>query len=257
MAQIIDFKKYSSIHIGPKVKVKIIDEVGDYSKYTIIGRGNNILVSSNPPSLAMLGDEFSYIIQKQNKLIVGASTLSSRLLSYCKKNNIASFELLAKLPGNIGGLIKMNAGLKQWEISNNLISVKTCKGVFLKDQLGFSYRHSCIDDIMYEIIFDINYGFDKEQLKIFNRMRENQPKLPSAGSCFKNPKEYSAGYLLENVGLRGYSLGGMAFSSQHANFLVNIGGGTFDEAIKLINIAKQEVLDKYKIKLLEEIIILH
>ena len=98
MTQTIDFKKYTSIHIGPKVKVEVIDEVGNYSKYKIIGRGNNLLVSNNPPPLAILGDNFNYIIQKNGKLIVGAATSSGRVLSYCKKNNIAHFELLAKLP---------------------------------------------------------------------------------------------------------------------------------------------------------------
>ena len=87
-------------------------------------------------------------------------------------------------------------------------------------------------------------------------MRDNQPNLPSAGSCFKNPKEHSAGYLLQNVGLKGYSIGGMAFSSLHANFLVNIGDGTYDEAIKLIKLAKSKVLQKYNIKLETEIVIL-
>ena len=87
-------------------------------------------------------------------------------------------------------------------------------------------------------------------------MRNNQPNLPSAGSCFKNPKEHSAGYLLDKVGLKGYTVGGMAFSSIHANFLVNMGGGTFDEAIKLIDIAKQKVKDEFNIELELEIIIL-
>jgi UDP-N-acetylmuramate dehydrogenase len=156
----------------------------------------------------------------------------------------------------MGGLVKMNAGLKQWEITDHLVSIKTATGVILKEDLDISYRHTNINQIVYETVFDIQSGFDKEQLKLFNQMRQNQPKLPSAGSCFKNPKEHSAGYLLESVGLRGCNIGGMAFSSQHANFLVNLGSGTFDEAIKLITIAKQRVFDKYNIRLLEEIIIL-
>ena len=95
-----------------------------------------------------------------------------------------------------------------------------------------------------------------ENQKMFTQMRDNQPNLPSAGSCFKNPKEHSAGYLIEKVGLKGYAIGGMAFSSIHANFLVNTGEGTFDEAVKLINLAKQKVKEEFGIELEEEIVII-
>ncbi len=277
MTKTIDFKKHTSIHIGGKHQVKVINEIGNFPKYTIIGRGNNILISNNPPLLAILGDKFDYILQKGNKLIVGASTSSGKLLSFCRKHNIANFELLAKLPGNIGGLVKMNAGLKQWEIFNHLSSIKTQNGVLLKEDIPHTYRDTDIKGIIYEVTFNVDKGFDKEQQNMFIQMRDNQPSLPSAGSCFKNPKvamksyknednsdyevnfpqkEYSAGYLIEKVGLKGYGLGGMAFSSIHANFLVNRGGGTYDEALKLINLAKQKVQEEFSINLEEEIIIL-
>ena len=256
MEKIIDFKKYTSIHIGGKHKVKVINNIGTYSTYKIIGRGNNILLSHTPPPLAILGDRFDYIMQKGDKLIVGASTSSGKLLTYCKKNDIANFEFLAKLPGNIGGLTKMNAGLKQWEIFNYIDSIKTQDGIIAKKDIDYSYRHTKIDGIIYEITFTISKGYDKEQQKLFKQMRDNQPHLPSAGSCFKNPQGYSAGYLIEKVGLKGYILGDMEFSSVHANFLINRGKGTFEEAIKLINLAKNRVKKEFKIELEEEIIII-
>ena len=252
----IDFKKFTSIHIGGKHKVKIINDIEEYKTLTIIGRGNNLLISSTPPKLAILGDEFDYIIQKNNKLIVGAATSSGKLLTYCKKHNIANFELLAKLPGNIGGLTKMNAGLKEWEIFNHIISIKTHEGEIKKDNINFTYRHTNINGIIFEVTFDIQKGFRQSKQDMFVKMRDNQPNLPSAGSCFKNPKKHSAGYLIEKVGLKGYTIGGMAFSSVHSNFLVNLGCGTFDEAIKLIKLAKQKVKDEFNINLEEEIIIL-
>lgn len=256
MTKTIDFQKYSSIHIGGEHEVKVIDNIGDYSVYKIIGRGNNLLISNMPPPLAVLGSRFDYIIEQDDKLIVGAATSSGKLLTYCKKNDIAHFELLAKLPGNMGGLAKMNAGLKEWEIFNSLYSIKTQDGEILKKEIPHSYRETKIDGIIYEITFIKEKGYDKGLQKMFNSMRENQPHLPSAGSCFKNPKEKSAGYLIEQVGLKGHQIGGMAFSFQHANFLVNMGEGTFDEAIKLINLAKQKVKEKFAIELELEIEIL-
>ena len=256
MLKTIDFKKYTSIHIGSEQSVKVIQEIGHYSEYQIIGRGNNILISNTPPPLATLGEEFDYIIQKGDKLIVGAATSSGKLLTYCRKNDIAHFELLAKLPGNMGGLVKMNAGLKEWEIFNHLYSIKTQDGEILKKDIPHSYRETKIDGIIYEITFVIEKGYDKELQKMFNQMRDNQPNLPSAGSCFKNPKDNSAGYLIEQVGLKGYQIGGMAFSSQHANFLVNMGDGTFEDATKLINLAKEKVKKQFNIELELEIVII-
>ena len=256
MIKTIDFQKYTSIHIGPISDVKVINKIESLKDYIIIGRGNNLLISPTPPKLAILGEEFDYIVQEDNKLRVGAATTSGKLLSYCKKNNIAHFELLAKLPGNMGGLVKMNAGLKEWEIFNYLYSITTENGTFLKEDIPHSYRDTHINGIIYEIVFNIEYGYDKELQQMFNKMRDNQPNSPSAGSCFKNPKGHSAGYLIEQVGLKGYKIGSMSFSSQHANFLVNLGGGTFDEAIKLIKLAKEKVKEHFDIDLEEEIIIL-
>jgi UDP-N-acetylmuramate dehydrogenase len=253
--KIIDFKKYSSIHIGGKHKVKIINAIDNFKKYKIIGRGNNILVSNNPPPLAVLGDEFDYIMQKNGQLIVGAATSSGKLLTYCKKHNIANFELMAKLPGNIGGLVKMNAGLKEWEIFKYIISIKTQDGDILKENITHSYRDTKIDGIIYEATFKITKGFRQTKQDMFIQMRNNQPNLPSAGSCFKNPEKYSAGYLIEHIGLKGHIIGNMSFSSVHANFLVNLGGGTYDEAIKLINLAKKRVKDEFHIDLELEIVI--
>ncbi len=252
----INFKKYSSINIGEEYEVKVINEIQEYKGYYIIGRGNNILISNNPPPLAILSDNFDYIFKKNGKLIVGAATSSGKLLTYCKKHNIANFEFLAKLPGNIGGLTKMNAGLKEWEIFNQINSIKTSNGIIKKENIIYSYRKAEIDTIIFEVIFNIENGFDIKKQKSFVEMRDNQPNMPSAGSCFKNPKEYSAGYLIEQVGLKGYSIGDMSFSKIHANFLVNTNNGTFNEAIKLINLAKEKVKKQFNIELELEIITL-
>ncbi len=253
--KIIDFKRYSSIKIGPKTQVLIINEIGDYSDYQIIGKANNLLVSNSHPKFAILGETFDYIKQEKDKLYVGCATTSGKLLTYVRKNNIANLEFLAKLPGNLGGLVKMNAGLKSWEIFNNIDKIKTKDGYIKKDDINYSYRHTQLDTIVYEVVFNIESGFSKEKLKEFNKMRENQPSLASAGSCFKNPKGDFAGRLIQEVGLKGFKKGDMSFSEVHANFLVNHGAGTFEDAIYLMNEAKRRIKEKFNIDLEEEIVI--
>lgn len=251
----IDFSKYSSIKIGPISEVLVINEIGEYNDYQIIGRGNNVLISNNHPKFAVLGDEFNYIEQKDDLLYVGCATTSGKLLTYTRNNDIAHLEFLAKLPGNMGGLTKMNAGLKTWEVFNHVHSIKTKDGYIKAEDIDFTYRHTQIDTIIYEVVFYIEKGFDKEELKKFNKMRDNQPHMPSAGSCFVNPKGDFAGRLIQEVGLKGVKIGNMGFSNEHANFLVNYGNGTFEEAMEAINIAKSKVKEKFNIELKLEILV--
>jgi len=254
--KIIDFKRYSSIKIGPQKEVLVINEIGDYKDYQIIGRANNLLISPNcEKKFAILGDEFDYIRKEGSLLYVGCATTSGKLLTYTRKNDIKNLEFLAKLPGNLGGLVKMNAGLKSWEVFNYIHSIKTKDGYIKKENIDFSYRETKIDTIIYEVVFNLEYGFSNEMLKEFTRMRDNQPHIASAGSCFKNPKGDFAGRLIEAVGLKGIKKGDMSFSEQHANFLVNYGTGSFEDALYLIELAKEKIKEEFNIDIKEEIII--
>lgn len=248
----INLATFTSIKIGPIVEAQVIRKPLHVDAF-LLGGGNNLLVSPNPPKMAILGKEFDFIHVEKNSLHVGAATPSGKILSYAKKHDIANFELMQKLPGTLGGMIKMNAGLKEWEIFNHLIAIKTESGWIKKENIEYGYRHTNIKETIYEASFEIHKGFDISLLEIFKQMRDNQPKSPSAGSCFKNPPNNFAGKLLDEAGLKGFKLGDMAFSKTHANFLINLGKGTFEEAIKLIELAQKKVLEKSSIELELEI----
>ena len=253
----INFAKYSSIKIGSIIEVEIIDDIKQIEKSkVIIGGANNLLISDTPPPLCMLSKEFDYIKIVDDRLVIGGAVKSSKIFNYCKRNDIAGFEFLGKLPGKLGGLVKMNAGLKSYEIFNDLISIKTYNGNIFKENIDYGYRKCNIDDMIYEASFQLQYGFDMSIAKQCDDMRANQPNMkefPSAGSAFKNPKDDYAGRLIEAVGLKGFQKGGAMFSTIHANFLVNMGNASFDDAIFLINEAKKRVKDEFKIELQEEI----
>lgn len=253
----IDFSKYSSIKVGGIVEVALLEDCTEpYQNHTIIGACNNVLMGLQPPPLLKISKIYDFIRIEDGTFTIGAATPSGKIASFCKKNNIADFEFLSHLPGTLGGLVFMNAGLKEYEIFNNLISITTCEGVFLKKEIVYGYRYTDIKSPILEATFALSYGFSKEKLEMFKKMRQNQPKTPSAGSCFKNPKGDFAGRLIEAVGLKGLKIGGMEFSSQHANFLVNVGNGTFDEAIYLIQEAQKRVYDTFGIWLECEIAVL-
>ncbi len=250
----IDFKRYSSIKIGPKAYVWMIEREDEVDKdFFIIGGANNLLISDNHPPFAMLSKKFRYIEIKGDKLFVGAATPGGVLYSFCKKNDIGGFEFLQRLPGTIGGMVKMNAGLKEYEIFNNLLAVKLKGGYVSKSEIDFGYRYCAIDEMIFEAVFEIERGFSQKMAEFFKNMRSNQPKEPSAGSCFKNPKGDYAGRLIEAVGLKGKRIGDAAFSDIHANFLVNLKNASFNDAISLIKEAEYRVFEKFGIRLEREI----
>ncbi len=222
----------------------------------IIGTANNLLVSDAPPPLFVLGKCFSGIRIDGERLTIGAATKSAQIDSFCKREDIGGFEYLSKLPGTLGGLIAMNAGMKEDEIFNLLLEVDTPHGQLHKDEIPHGYRYAKINDVIYSATFQIVKGYDYSKRENFDKMRQNQPKQPSAGSFFKNPPGDFAGRLIESVGLKGERRGDAAWSEVHANFLVNLGNATFEEAMELVQEAKRRVYETYGINLENEVQIL-
>ncbi len=253
----IDFSKYSSIKIGQPTQVLMLEK-GDVipeDRY-LIGGANNLLVSPTPPPLMMLSKDFATIRQQENMLTIGAAMPTGRIVSYAKKHNIAGFEFCSKLPGTLGGMLAMNAGVKEYEIFNILHSVMINGKWLLAEEIEHGYRFAKLGGIATHARFEIHMGFNQALLDELLNLRSNQPHQPSAGSAFKNPKGDYAGRLIEASGLKGVRKGQMQWSNVHANFLVNLGGGTFEEAKSLIDLAKNEVLNRFGIQLVEEIKIL-
>jgi len=253
----IDFSKYSSIKVGQETEVLMLEKGDTIPKDRyLIGAANNLLVSPNPPPLMMLSKDFANIEQEEGMLIIGSAMPTGRIVSYTKKYNISGFEFCSKLPGTLGGMLAMNAGVKSYEIFNILDSVEIKGKWVAKEEIEYGYRFAKLGGIATAAKFKIVKGFDKELLNNLLSLRSNQPQDPSAGSAFKNPDGDYAGRLIEAVGLKGYRKGGMAWSKVHSNFLVNLGNGTFEDAKYLIDLAKQKVLEAFHIELKEEIKIL-
>lgn len=263
------------------------------SLYTCIGNGYNLLVSPNAKHLVMLSPEFDYILTKdtlQNPkdssevIEVGGKTSSSSLFRFCKQHNLGGLEFLRSLPGSVGGLVKMNAGMKQYEIKDTLLEV--CIDGIWRSDFTLSYRSSDIAGIISAARFRLKKGFDSSLLAQFQAMRSTHPKEPSCGSCFRNPSGDYAGRLIEAVGLKGAKQNGVGFSSHHANFLVNFGTKStqasptqvdstqtnstktnftkidscqaeFADALAMIELAKKRVKERFGIELVPEVQIVH
>lgn len=271
LQKLVDFSKLSSVRIGAEVPLNYIESPLDYEELRqqttpqIIGKANNLLVSPQAQNLCALGKVFDYIKDLGDCLEVGAATPSGKLFSYAKRHNLSGFEILAGLPGSLGGIIKMNAGLKEYEIKSVLLGILQLDSESRLDfraveSLELGYRSSGISGMIFAGIFKKQVGFRQGLVESFVKMRQNQPKEPSFGSCFKNPKGDFAGRLIEQVGLKGAKFGknkSLCFSPKHANFLVNLGDSSFEEALELIALAEEKVQQECGIALEREVQIVY
>jgi UDP-N-acetylmuramate dehydrogenase len=232
-----------------------------------IGGGSNLLVSDDGIDglVVSLEKSFKKILFDENTCYAETGIKLSKLVKECIKHNFIGLETLIGIPGTLGGALIMNAGAFGDEISKYLVAIDILnnEGVVENksaDEIEFSYRSSTFNknDILLSAEFQLEKSSEVEirnNRDSANQQRKNtQPlKSRSAGSVFKNPKEFAAGYLIEKVGLKGKSIGGAMVSDIHANFIINQDNATADDVAKLIKLIRETVYKKYSINLELEI----
>lgn len=243
----------------------------DNDKIFVIGKGSNIVFSDEGYSGTILKPNMDSIEINSEKSILklGSAAFLPDIARYAKNHSIADLEWLIGIPGSVGGAVRMNAGAYGYEFSQHVKSVNFFNietKVFEtqeKDFFNFSYRKS--NNLDSCIITSVELRIEEgDPLKIKERISENlqyrkstQPAaIYNAGSVFKNPKEYTAGYLIDNAGLKGHSIGGVRVSEKHANFFVAEKDSNAQSLYDLVKYTKSVILDKYGIDLEEEIVFL-
>ncbi len=233
----------------------------------ILGNGSNIIFSKDyyEDTLFINMKNFKKIERIENKIVVEAGVKSGDLINFCIKNEISGFEFLAGIPGRIGGMIKMNAGAFGREISELLDELKIFDinsyeiEWIKKESIEFKYRELIGLDkkIIIAGKFRVSYSSKKiikNKVKEFLKIRKKkQPSGFSAGSIFKNPENNFAGKLIEECNLKGFSFNDAFISEKHANFIINKGNAKGKDILKLIEIAKNKVKNKFGIDLEEEV----
>ena len=245
-------------------------------KYYVIGNGSNLLVSDKGYDGTIIdlsshdGTEFTMLgLDDENdpvKFEVGAGSLMSNLGKLMLRFEVTGFEPLSGIPGCIGGACTMNAGAYGGEMADivtGAIIVDRTGAVrhLTKDELDFSYRHSAVQDegyIITKVELELHKG-ETEKIKALMdeytaSRKEKQPlEYPSAGSTFKRPEGNFAGKLIEEAGLRGYSLNGASISEKHCGFVINKGGATASDIYRLINDVKARVYENSGVMLEPEV----
>ncbi|WP_028951124.1 UDP-N-acetylmuramate dehydrogenase [Sulfurihydrogenibium subterraneum] len=181
-----------------------------------------------------------------------------------KKYNLEGFENLSGIPATVGGAVAMNAGAYGSEIFDILEEVwwidKNGNLIHSKKQdIKHSYRYSQFQEEGF--VYKAKIKLKKSDKDIFQVIKQHlldrnkkQPlDLPTAGSTYKNPPQTYAGKLIEQVGLKGYRINDIGFSSKHANFLVNYKDARFEDLINLLQLAEKKVYETFGIKLEREV----
>lgn len=244
----------------------------DGIKTKIVGEASNILFPDGKFEGAFInlkGSEFTKMGFSEDTLTSGGGIKLASLLQECAKRGLSGMESLIGIPGSLGGALIMNASYKK-EISEHLVKVLIMdsggKTRWLeREKIKFGYRSSSFgkSDIVIEAVFKLEKddpaSITERMKEYFSQKQLEQPlDKKSLGCVFKNPlgTKKASWQLIDEVGLRGASIGGASVSRKHANFIINTGGAKANDVKALIGRIKEEVDKKFSVILEEEIVIL-
>lgn len=269
-------KNHTSFKIGGPadffIKVRCLEELKailelcktNEISLTLIGNGSNLLILDKGIrgiviKLELKEMSINYIDSQSVEIMVDSGFQMGLLAQRLLKEEISGFEELAGIPGSIGGAVTMNAGAHGKEIKDLVteITVIDYEGQVFKlsnKEAEFEYRHSKFLDGNY-IILQVKLLLEKGCKEIIKSKmdeylqyrKEKQPiEYPSAGSTFKRGEDFITAKLIDEVGLKGYSIGGAKVSEKHAGFIINEGNATSQDILDLVELVKNKVYDKFK-----------
>lgn len=272
----VSMKNYTTYRVGGNAKlmvypkdskklIMLLKELNDNNvKYKILGNGSNTLFSDKEYDGVIIKlDCFDNITFFRNTVKAGCGVNLIKLSNMTVRKSLSGLEFATGIPGTVGGAVYMNAGAYKSDMGYVVKSVKVITPnleiiTMTNKELDFHYRSSFLQKnpgyICLEASIQLKKGDKNEMLELVRDRKErrlqSQPlEYPSAGSVFRNPTDFFAGKLIEDLGYKGLIRGGAKISEKHANFIVNFNNASSEDIMTLINFIKEEVYDKYGIEL--------
>lgn len=239
------------------------------NKKILLGGGFNIILSKlfYEEDFVMVGEHFSKYFINNNEIEAEAGIDLKTLSEVALSEGLSGLEMFYDIPSSLGGAVVMNAGASGEEIKDLLIRVRyldladmTIKDILKKD-MGFSYRNSLFQKISNKIVLKAWLKLKKGTPKLIEHKMESikearwakQPKdFPNAGSVFKRPKDHFVGAMIDELGLKGFSIGGAKVSEKHGGFIVNYNDAKGEDILNLIGEIKSRVLKRFGVDLVVE-----
>lgn len=235
--------------------------------FFVLGGGANLLVRDKGiRGVVISTSRLQGLRRDGNHVIAGSGVSTVRAARFAQEEGLSGMEFASGIPGTVGGAAFMNAGAYGGEMSKIIVSALTCDDMgnfhtYSKEDIAYEYRHSLFMDdpqailsITYELVPD-----DKQEIKArmdeFNRRRHEKQPLDarSAGSTFKRPEGHFVGAMIEELGLKGFSMGEAAVSEKHAGFLINKGGASCEDMLMLIREVQRQVKARFGVDLEPEV----
>lgn len=239
--------------------------------YFILGRGSNLLVSSKGcrGCVINLAPGESPVFINGNEVTAWAGASLQRVCVLARDNSLAGLEFAYGIPGSVGGALFMNAGAYGGEMKDVVTSCRYigADGGIHEMQaadMQLAYRSSIFSNgnyVITSVTMELRPG-DKAEItarmdELMQRRRDKQPlNYPSCGSTFKRPEGYFAAALIEECGLKGFSIGGAQVSDKHSGFVINRDNATFEDVMALVSEVRRVVLEKKGVELECEMLIL-
>ena len=235
--------------------------------FFILGKGSNVLVAdSGIHGLVIATERLQRLVVDGTRVTASAGLSLINVSKATAELGLSGLEFASGIPGSIGGACYMNAGAYGGEMKDVITSVTVLDDSGLireipAAEMDFRYRHSRLKDealVCLAVTMQLAHGDKREILDTIRdltaRRADKQPlDLASAGSTFKRPPGHFAGPLIIDAGMQGYRIGGAQVSTKHAGFLVNTGGATADDVIRLIHEVQTAVLRKFGVRLETEV----
>jgi UDP-N-acetylmuramate dehydrogenase len=248
--------------------LRLLDSHGVPHRF--LGGGSNLLVGDGELSwvVLQLASPDPDVVLEGNFAHVDAAADLGRTVTYCAKHDLGGMEGLIGVPGTVGGALRMNAGAYGMQIGSYVREVKLYRAatrrieILRGEQISFEYRHTSFaaDDMMLAVKLELPSKAFKEILqgiRICNEKRRSSQPLgqKSAGCIFKNPPGASAGRMIDELGLKGLSVGDARVSDRHANFFVNAGKASAKDMLALISNVRERVQSAFSVELEHEVVI--
>lgn len=234
----------------------------------ILGRGSNLLVSDRgfDGVVIHMQKHWNHYHTEENRIFAQAGAMMSAVSQEALRNGLTGFEFASGIPGTIGGGLRMNAGAYGGEMKQVVLSAKVMdsNGTVLelsKDELELGYRTSTIGRngyIALSCVIGLQPG-DPDRIRstmeeMNAKRRQKQPlEYGSAGSTFKRPEGYFAGKLIQDAGLKGFSIGDAQVSEKHAGFVINRGNAKAADIMKLCKEVSRRVHEQFGVNLEMEV----
>ena len=238
--------------------------------HKFLGGGSNLLVDDGelPWVVLQLASPEPGVVLEGNLARVEAAADLGRTVTFCAKHDLGGMEGLIGVPGTVGGALRMNAGAYGMQIGSYVREVKLYRAAtgeietLRGHQISFEYRHTSFaaDDMMLAVILELPskpYNEILKGIRICNEKRRSSQPLgqKSAGCIFKNPPGASAGRMIDELGLKGLSVGDAQVSDRHANFFVNTSRASAKDMLALIADVRERVQKAYGVGLENEVVV--